>query len=166
MNSKRVALATLLGTVAFLSSGFLPSPFDKMVIGVQAFCFSLSALLVPRYGVTFASFVAGALLSAVRASFFPFSLLFSLFYGLLIDGVFLVVDVSRLESFKNRLVFLLILATGIVGVVSMYLTTLMGMLPMIPIMYVALIVLAVPNGALAGYLTVRIWKKYLVHLVH
>lgn len=165
MNSKKIAITTLLGVVAFVSSGFLPSPVDKMVIGIQALCFSLAALLVPRGGATYASLIAGALLSVIRAWFFPFSLIFSLFYGLLIDGVFAVVNVSNLKATKKRLMFLLMLVTGIVGIVSMYLTTLMGMLPMIPLMYLAIIVFAVPNGAMAGYVTVKIWNRYLVHLV-
>ncbi len=135
-----------------------------MVIGIQVICFSLAALLVPRGGATYASLVAGALLSIVRPWFFPFSLLFSVFYGLLIDGMFVMVDVSKLKSSKTRLIFLLILATGFVGLVSMYLTTLMGMLPMIPIMYFAIIAFAVPNGAIAGYVTLKIWNKYLAHL--
>ncbi len=155
----------MLGAVAFLSSGFLPSPVDKMVIGIQAFCFSLAALLVPRGGATYASFIAGALLSVVRAWFFPFSLLFSVFYGLLIDGVFAVVKVSSLRSARSRLIFLLIVATGVVGVVSMYLTTLIGMLPMIPPIYLAIIVFAVPNGAIAGYVTMKVYNRYLAHLV-
>ena len=83
-NSKKVAVITLLGTLAFVSNGFLPSPIDKMVIGIQALCFSLAALLVAKGGAVYASLVTGLLLSVLRTSFFPFSLLFSLFYGLII----------------------------------------------------------------------------------
>jgi hypothetical protein len=164
VNSRKVAVVTLLGTVAFLSTGFLPSPIDKMVIGIQALCFSLAALLVPKGGATFASLIAGILLSVIRFWFFPFSLLFSVFYGVLIDGVFLSVNVSGLKASKVKFILLLIVATGIVGVVSMFLTTLMGVLPMIPLMYIAIIAFAIPNGAAAGYVTLMIWKRYLSHL--
>ena len=85
LNSRKSAVVTLLGTLAFVSSGFLRSPIDKMVIGVQAMCFSLAALVVPKGGAIGASIVAGLLVSVLRIGFFPFSLLFSLFYGFLIE---------------------------------------------------------------------------------
>ncbi len=157
-------IVTLLGTAAFLSSGFLPSPVDKMVIGIQALCFSLAALLVPRGGATFASLVAGVLLTISKFWFFPFSLLFSVFYGLLIDAVFMLAK-GDLKASKSKLILLLVAATGAVGVVSMYLTTLMGLLPMIPAMYIGIIAFAFPNGAIAGYLALSIWEKHLSHLV-
>ena len=164
-NSKKVAVITLLGTLAFVSNGFLPSPVDKMVIGIQALCFSLAALLVAKGGAIYASFITGLLLSILRTGFFPFSLLFSLFYGLLIEGFFHFFKVNR-EKFvrSKRLILLLTVATGITGVVSMYLTTMLCILPMIPAMYLAIIVVATLNGAIAGYLTVIIWNKYLSHL--
>ncbi len=165
INSKKVAVIALLGTLAYVSNGFLPSPVDKMVIGIQALCFSLSALLVPKGGAIYASFVTGLLLSILRIGFFPLSLLFSLFYGFLIDGFFHFFQVGCKKSVKSkRLILLLTVATGITGVASMYLATMMGVIPMIPALYFAVIVVAIFNGAVAGYLTVVIWSKYLSHL--
>jgi hypothetical protein len=136
-----------------------------MVIGIQALCFSLASLLVAKGGAIYASFITGLLLSILRTSFFPFSLLFSLFYGLLIDGFFYFFKVNKGKYVKSkRLILLLTVATGITGVVSMYLTTMLCILPMIPAMYLAIIVVAILNGAIAGYLTVIIWNKYLSHL--
>ena len=164
-NSKKVAIITLLGTLAFVSNGFLPSPIDKMVIGIQALCFSLAALLVVKGGAVYASLVTGLLLSGLRTSFFPFSLLFSLFYGLIIEGFFYFFKVRKGKSVESRrLILLLTVATGITGVVSMYLTTMLSILPMIPAMYFAIIIVATLNGVVAGYLTVVIWNKYLSHL--
>jgi len=122
-------------------------------------------LLVAKGGAIYASFITGLLLSILRTSFFPFSLLFSLFYGLLIDGFFYFFKVNKGKYVKSkRLILLLTVATGITGVVSMYLTTMLCILPMIPAMYLAIIVVAILNGAIAGYLTVIIWNKYLSHL--
>ncbi len=116
-------------------------------------------------GAIYASLIAGLLLSVLRTGFFPFSLAFSVFYGLLIEGFFFFFKV-RYENYikSNRLISLLTLATAITGIVSMYTTTMMGILPMIPMMYLAIVVVAILNGAIAGYLTVKIWKKYLSHL--
>lgn len=136
-----------------------------MVIGIQALCFSLAALLAMKGGAIYASLVAGLLLSVLRTGFFPFSLAFSVFYGLLIEGFFFFFKVRDENYVKsNRLISLLTLATAITGIVSMYTTTMMGILPMIPLMYLAIVVVAILNGAIAGYLTVKIWKKYLSHL--
>ena len=163
-NSKKVTVITIFGTLAFVSSGFLPSPIDKMVISIQALSFSLASLLVAKGGATYASFVTGLLLSILRTSFFPFSLLFSLFYGLLIDGFFHLFKVHEGNYVKSkRLILLLTVATGITGVVSMYLTTMLNIIPMIPTIYFAIIVGAILNGAIAGYLTVIIWNRYLSH---
>jgi hypothetical protein len=160
--SKKVAVVALFGTLAFVSSGFLPSPIDKMVISVQALCFSLAALFVPKGGAIYSSFVAGLLLSVLRPGFFPFSLLFSVFYGVLIEGVFYFFKVNAGKHVKSRrLILLLTVTTGITGVASMYLTTMMGVLPMIVEMYSAIIVVALLNGVVAGYLTVIIWDRYL-----
>ena len=83
----------------------------------------------------------------------------------MIEGLFYFFKVrkgKRVES--RRLILLLTVATGITGVVSMYLTTMLCILPMIPAMYFAIIVVAILNGVVAGYLTVEIWNKYLSHL--
>ena len=100
-NSKKVAVIALLGTLAFISNAFLPSPIDKMVIGIQALCFSLASLLVAKGGAVYASFVTGLLLIVLRPGFFPFSLLFSLFYGLLIEGLFNSLKLGR-ENVLNQ----------------------------------------------------------------
>ena len=164
-DSKKVTVITLFGTLAFVSNVFLPSPIDKMVIGIQAISFSLASLLIAKGGATYASFVTGLLFSVLRSSFFPFSLIFSLFYGLLIDGFFSLFKVNEGNIVKSkRLILLLTVATGITGVASMYITTMLNIIPMIPTMYFAIIVVAIINGAIAGYLTVIIWNRYLSHL--
>ncbi len=68
-DSKKIGMITILGTLAFVSTGFLPSPIDKMVIGFQALCFSLAALFVSRGGATLTCFVTGLLLSVLRPEF-------------------------------------------------------------------------------------------------
>ena len=133
-----------------------------MLIGIQSLSFALASLLVAKGGATYASLITGLLLSALRISFFPFSLVFSLFYGLLIDALFHFFKVKKGKQVKSkRLILLLTVATGITGVASMYLTTMLNVIPMIPIIYLAIIIGAIINGIIAGYLTVIMWKRYL-----
>ena len=161
-NSKKIAVITLLGTIAFVSSGFLPSPIDKMLIGIQSLSFALASLIVAKGGATIASMITGILLSALRVSFFPFSLIFSAVYGILIDGLFYLFKVQDGNMIKSkRLIVLLAVATGITGVASMYFTTLLNVIPMVPTLYIAILIGAIINGIVTGYLTIIIWKRYL-----
>ncbi len=165
-SSKNLAVMTLLGTVAFVSNGFLPTPFDKMFIAIQALSFALGSLVIRKFGGTYVSLVNGILLSIFRSGFFPFSLLFSLFYGLFIDGAFHVFRVYEQGKIKTqRLVISLALVTAVTGVVSMSVTTSMGLLPLVTIIYFGVIIIGIVNGLVAGYLTTLIWNKRLARLV-
>jgi len=162
LNSKKIAVITLLGTIGFVSSGFLPSPIDKMLIGIQSLSFALSSLIVNKGGATLASLITGLLLSILRVSFFPFSLIFSAVYGILIDGLFYLFKVQDGNMIKSkRMIGLLAVATGITGVSSMYFTTLLNVIPMVPTLYIAILIGAIINGIIAGYLALIIWKRYL-----
>ncbi|MCS7103611.1 MAG: hypothetical protein NZ992_07005, partial [Candidatus Korarchaeum sp.] len=88
VKSRRLAIATLLGVIAFTSKFLMPPMIDKVFLLVEATSFALSSILIGRWGATYASFVNGMLLSIVRIGFFPFSLMFSVLYGLLIDWTF------------------------------------------------------------------------------
>jgi len=161
LNSKKIAVITLLGTIGFVSSGFLPSPVDKMLIGIQSLSFALASLIVNKGGATLASLITGLLLSILRVSFFPFSLIFSAVYGILIDGLFYLFKVQDGNLIKSkRLIVLLTVATGITGIASMYFTTLLNVIPMVPTLYIAILIGAVINGIIAGYLALIIWKRY------
>jgi hypothetical protein len=83
-----------------------------MVIGIQALCFSLSALLFTKGGAIYASFVAGLLLSVLRIGFFPFSLVFSVFYGLLIESFFHFFKVNDTKGVKPKRLILLLADCG------------------------------------------------------
>ena len=159
-----MAVATLLGTVAFISTGFLPTPFDKMLLVVQALTFALGSLMMDGVGATYASLVNGILLSILRTGFFPFSLVFSLTYGLLIDSFFRAFKVRKENYVQSaRLIAAVVIGTAVTGLLSMYLTTLVGLMPMAPILYFAILIVGVLNGIVASCLTLLIWNKYLAH---
>lgn len=161
--SKRLAVATLLGTIAFASTCFLPTPIDKMFIVIQALAFALGSLIIAKGGAMYTALTNGVLLSILRTGFFPFSLVFSLIYGLLIDASFQAFRVRKRDHLRRRrLVAALTLSTMITGLVSMYLTTLMGLMPAAPIVYAAILGIGILNGVIAAYLTLLIWNKYLV----
>ncbi|MCJ7425274.1 hypothetical protein MUP01_13560 [Candidatus Bathyarchaeota archaeon] len=116
-----------------------------------------------RYGGTYTSLVNGILLSILRTSYFPFSLIFSVFYGLVIDGLYQAFRVKQNRVQSSRLTASLIIGTTLVGLSSMYLSTLLGLMPMLPALYLAILVIGVLNAVVASYLTLLIWKRYLAH---
>ena len=167
-DSKRLTVVTLLGVIAFISKGFLPNPVDKMFVLVQALTFALASLLTRGWGATYTSVVNGVLLSVLRIGFFPFSIIFSVIYGLLIDSLFRVFEIKTGEDnpVKTRLVIcLLTLSSAITGLVSMYLSVLIGIMPMNLTLYLIVLVAGTLNGVVVGYLTALIWNKYLTHHV-
>jgi hypothetical protein len=82
----------------------------------------------------------------------------------LVDGFFHAFKVKQQDQLgKAKFIISLALATAITGLASMYTATLMGLLPMVPALYFAILVIGVLNGAVAGYLTLLIWNRYLAH---
>jgi hypothetical protein len=139
-----------------------------MFVLVQALTFALASLLTRGWGATYTSVVNGVLLSVLRIGFFPFSIIFSVIYGLLIDSLFRVFEIKTGEDnpVKTRLViYSLTLSSAITGLVSMYLSVLIGIMPMNLTLYLIVLVAGILNGAVAGYFTSLIWNKYLTHHV-
>jgi hypothetical protein len=56
--------------------------------------------------------------------------------------------------------FSLTVSTAITGLISVYITILIGLMPITPILYVIIFIIGVLNGVIAGYLTSLIWNKY------
>ncbi len=100
----------------------------------------------------------------MRVGFAPFSLIFAVLYGLLVDGFFYVfkVRVPHGDVKTSRLMASLILSTAAVGLLSSYITVSIGLMPMMPVLYLIIIVIGIISGAAAGYLASFLWKRYLI----
>jgi hypothetical protein len=161
--ARRIAVAALFGVVIFVSGTIVPTPMDKMLIVVQATLLGLSSLLVKRLGATYAGTVAGLLMSVWRAAYVPFSLLFAIAYGLLVDASFhlLRVRMPNGNVQTRRVVASLTVSTAILGVSSTYVTISFGFMPMIPTLYAIIIIIGIINGVAAGFVTSFIWSRYL-----
>ena len=97
-NTKRVVLATLLGTVLFLSKTVVLSPMDKMFIIVHALLLALGALLLQKMGATYVAVIGGVLTALLRTDLALFTFVFALLYGLFVDGFFFVFKVNTTGS--------------------------------------------------------------------
>lgn len=165
-SNRRIAAATLFGVIIFLSKAIPPSPIDKMLVIVQALLLALSSLLLGRMGATYVATIGGLLTQIWRPGLFPFSLIFAVAYGLMVDGFFYIfkVKTSSGDVRVGRLIVALMLSTGITGISTMYVTVVLGFMPWLPWLYLAILVVGTFSGFLAGYLAQLLWKKYFAKL--
>jgi len=123
-NTQRITLIALFGVAVFVSKTLLPSPIDKMAVVPQAMFLALGSLLSRPLGATLVSVVASALTVLIRPSLAPFTIAFALTYGLLTDGLTLILRVRSPERDLRvyRLVAALTISTIITGLASYYTT--------------------------------------------
>jgi len=163
-HTRKIAVATVFGALIFVSKTLLPSPINKMIVVVQALLLALSSLLLRRFGATYSGFIGGALTALWNLALAPFSLIFALLFGLLVDGFFFMLQVDVLGEEVNviRMVVAMTLVTAFVGVLSYYSTThLIELIPRNITMEIIILVMGTISGAVAGYLASVIWNKYL-----
>ena len=166
-NTKRAALATLFGAILFLSKIVVPSPIDKMVIGVHALLLALGALLLKRMGATYVAIIGGVLTAFWRMSTAPFTLGFTLLYGLFVDVFFFIFKTNLLKGNvkSSTLVASLTVSTALVGLISYYTTVfLFGLLQRNPVLEASMLIIGDLNGAIAGYFTSIFWNDYLKNI--
>ena len=138
-----------------------------MLIGVQALLLALAALLLEKWGATFVSIVSGSLTAIWTISSAPFTFIFAILYGLLVDASFSILKVQSVnENVKTRrLIAAMTVSTLAVGVASYYSTVrLTGILPGNLGLEILIFTLGTINGAVAGYLASVLWNGYVKNL--
>ena len=113
-----------------------------------------------------AACVGGLLTTLWRAGFAPFSLIFAITYGLLVDSFFhlLKVRVPNGGVRTSRVITSLMLSSAVIGLLTTYVMVTIGLMPMMPTLYLIIIIVGIVNGTVAGYLTSLIWNRYLKDL--
>ena len=166
-HTKRLAIAILFSVIILVTKIIVPSPLNKMLIGVQALLLALAALLLEKWGATFVSIVSGSLTAIWTISSAPFTFIFAILYGLLVDASFSILKVQSVnENVKTRrLIAAMTVSTLAVGVVSYYSTVrLTGILPENLGLEILIFTLGTINGAVAGYLASVLWNGYVKNL--
>jgi len=164
--SKRLALATFLGVLIFVSKIPLVTPLDKAAIVVQALLLPLGYLVIGKLGATYVSIVGGLLTAILRPALSPFTLLFALLYGLLTDGFCILFKVRASQLKTLRLTLSMGVSTALIGLISYYATVYaFPLLPRNPIMELVILVSGTLCGLVGGYVAAKIWRKYLSNIV-
>lgn len=166
MISKKIALATLFGVMIFASKLPLITPLDKAVVIIQALLLALGYLLLGRLGATYVALVGGLLATIIRPVFVPFSLIFAVLFGLLVDGFCVAFRVKTSPLSTVRLSLSVGVATALIGLISYYTTVyVFTLLERNLVLETVILVLGTLSGVVGGYLAALIWKRYLSALV-
>jgi hypothetical protein len=164
-SSRRIALGAIFGVMILVVNGFIPAPTSDFFIVVQSVVLALSFLLVGRGGATYVGVVSGILITAVKISFFPYDLLFSVMFGVLVDALgaaFRVQEQGRARTW--RLAVCMMVCTGVVGFTAYYVTavSVFKLVPNAVSLDVTVLVFGVISGAIGGAVAARLWNRNLM----
>ncbi len=151
----------------FITRLFVPVPFDRLLIAVDAVLLALSALFVKKLGATYVGAVGGVLVGLLLPSFLPFSIIFMFLYGVIVDGfIFLFrADASKQGVNRNRLIAAMGVGTLLIAAISYYATTVLGLIPSVPFLDMLVLFMGPASGVSAGYAAAYLWNKYLKNMV-
>lgn len=161
--TRRIAVASLFGVTIFLFRGFIPAPTADYLIGIESFLLGLGFVILRRGGATYIEAVNGLLTTLVKPYLAPFSLVFALLFGGLVDVISSVLKVRvGNEVRRGRMIFSLALSTAITGPIAYYTTVFATrLLPNNPSIALTILVFGVISGGLGGYLAAVVWNKNL-----
>ncbi len=143
---------------------FVPPPVDKILIAVDAILLALSALFVRNMGATYVGATGGTLTSLLRPTLIPFSIIYALIFGILVDLCFIIFKVKANSEGvnRNKLMLAMAVSTLLIGFISYYATTQFPQLIwQTQAMDIMVAFFGPATGAVAGYASSYLWNKYL-----
>jgi hypothetical protein len=166
VDTRKLLTATLFGVVIAIIKGPFQPPYADFLIIVEAPILGLSFLLLGRGGATYTEVINGLLQSFVKASFFPFSLIIAILYGVLVDllgTAFRARGSGKVSSIK--MVATLGIASIVTGVLAAYSSITLGIIQYDPslfyVVYIPIIIWGVFSGALGGLISAQLWERNL-----
>jgi hypothetical protein len=166
LDRRKLITATLFGVIIAVVKGPFQPPYADFLIIVEAPILGLSFLLLGRGGATYTELVNGLLQSFVKVSFFPFSLVIALLYGILVDLLGTAFKASKRErTSSKRMVATLGVASIITGLLAAYTSITLGIIPYNPsliyVVYIPIIVWGIFSGSIGGLISAQIWERNL-----
>jgi len=162
--AKRLFMTALFSSIIFIINFFVPPPINSLIMVVQAVVLALAALFVGKAGATYVGLVGGTLSALSRPAFGPFTFVFTLVYGVLVDVFFLAFGVAAPEDTVNmrKVILAMTLSTAIIGLISYYAFAVStNILPLNMIMTALMLFLGVGSGISAGFAAAYLWNRYL-----
>lgn len=147
----------------FITRFFVPTPFDRLLIAVDAVLLALSALFVKKFGASYAGAVGGVLIGLSMPSFIPFSIIFAFLYGVIVDGFLFLFRIQASEKGVNRNKLMLAMAFGtlLIAFASYYASEVLTVIPPFPMIDMIVLFMGPASGISSGYAVAYLWNKYL-----
>ena len=166
MDVRKLITAALFGVVITVIKGPFQPPYADLLVIVEAPIVGLSFLLLGRGGATYTELINGLLQSALKASFFPFTLIAALFYGAQVDLFSWLFRAKMNGNASTKRMFASLgLASTTTGILSAYFSITLGIVPYTPslfaVIYIPIVIWGVLSGAVGGAVSARIWDKNL-----
>jgi len=172
----RLIIVAFFGAIMFVTRVFVPPPIDKMLIVVDAVLLAISALFLKKAGATSVAAVGGILAGLWLPTFLPFSLIFTILYGVIVDFFILALGVKATQKGvpQKTLVIAMALSTLAIATISYfvfsyypnsYVTSLsLAFVPRVDILNILVVFMGTVTGAVAGYAASYLWNKYLKNI--
>jgi hypothetical protein len=177
----RLFITALFGSIIFVINVFLPPPLNYILIVVEAVLLALSGLFIRKVGATYVGAVGGLLTALGSPALGPFTFLFTLIFGVLVDFFFLIfrINASNQGVNRNRLMASMAVSTMLIGILSYSAFALLpqfvplarefsgiGLFIQRSTMLDTLVLFMGPvTGIVAGYAASYLWNKYLRHVL-
>jgi hypothetical protein len=166
LETRKLITATLFGVAIAVLKGPFQPPYADFLIIVEAPILGLSFLLLGRGGATYTEVVNGLLQSGVKASFFPFSLVVAILYGLLVDFLGTTFRARGGEHVSSRrMVATLGIASTITGLIAAYTSIALGIVlynpSLVYVVYIPIVIWGIFSGALGGLISAQVWERNL-----
>jgi uncharacterized membrane protein len=162
--ANRLFIAALFSSIIFVINFIVPQPFSYLLIVVQAVILALATFFLGKAGATYVGLIGGFLSALARPAFGPFTFIFTLLFGVLVDVFSLVFQVSSTKEGvnRNRVIFAMTFSTAIIGFLSYYTTAVyLQLVDLNPMLSAMVIFVATGSGISAGYAAAYLWNKYL-----
>ena len=161
--TQRLFIAALFSSIIFVTNFFVPPPISYLLIVVQAVILALATFFVGKAGATYVGLVGGVLSALARPGYGPFTFIFTLLFGLLVDVFTFVFQASSTKKGvdRNRVIVAMAFSTVIIGFSSYYVfAAYLNLFDFNPVMSGLVIFVAIGSGISAGYAAAYLWNKY------
>ncbi len=128
---------------------------------------ALAAFFVGRAGATYVGLAGGVLSALSRPAFGPFTFVFTLLYGVLVDVFFWALKVSAPKDTvdRNKVMVAMACSTAVIGLSTYYaFAVLTSILPLEMMLAGLMLFLGAGSGITAGYTAAYLWNRYLKNM--
>ena len=173
VDNRKLATAAVFGVLIAAVKAPFPFPISDLLNIVEVPMLGLSFLLLGRGGATYSGLVNGMISSVAKIGFFPYNLVFGVFYGILVDAFGVGLGARGVESTSTkRLMAALAAASTVLGVFITFVTLTFNVNPnvsfpgssvseLLEVVYLPTVAWGIFSGVVGGFVAARVWDRGL-----